>query len=157
MRPYGCKPGSMCSACPMFVGRVSCCCCMLPCMRGSCKANLATKQTLSPVTFSANAADSHCPDCTCEWLVGHCRHANTHTCQSALWLVQIDSWEFDIFQLSNLTNGRPLYTLCMTLMEREGLLVMPSPLLTVSRPVLAVLCTPVKVAQLPFIYSLLPL
>ena len=39
------------------------------------------------------------------------------------WLLQIDSWDFDIFQLSNLTNGRPLYTLCMTLMEREGLLV----------------------------------
>lgn len=37
--------------------------------------------------------------------------------------MQIDSWEFDIFQLSNLTDGRPLYTLCMTLMEREGLLV----------------------------------
>ena len=36
---------------------------------------------------------------------------------------QIDDWDFDIFDLSVKTQGRPLYTVCMALMEKEGLLV----------------------------------
>ena len=37
--------------------------------------------------------------------------------------MQVGDWEFNIFELDKLTQGRPLYTVCMTLMENEGLLV----------------------------------
>lgn len=37
-------------------------------------------------------------------------------------LSKIDDWDFDIFDLSVKTQGRPLYTVCMALMEKEGLL-----------------------------------
>lgn len=37
-------------------------------------------------------------------------------------LAKIDDWEFNIFELDKLTQGRALYTVCMTLMENEGLL-----------------------------------
>lgn len=42
---------------------------------------------------------------------------------------QIDDWDFDIFDLSIKTSGRPLYTVCMALMEKEGLLVPALPVL----------------------------
>ena len=44
------------------------------------------------------------------------------TANALVWL-QIDDWEFNIFELDKLTQGRALYTVCMTLMEKEGLLV----------------------------------
>ncbi|KAL3146015.1 hypothetical protein ABBQ38_015372 [Trebouxia sp. C0009 RCD-2024] len=37
-------------------------------------------------------------------------------------LAKIDDWDFDIFDLSIKTAGRPLYTVCMAMMEKEGLL-----------------------------------
>lgn len=47
----------------------------------------------------------------------------------AVCMSQIDDWDFDIFDLSIKTSGRPLYTVCMALMEKEGLLVhaLPAP------------------------------
>ena len=45
---------------------------------------------------------------------------------------QIDDWDFDIFDLSIKTSGRPLYTVCMALMEKEGLLVPTLPALPCS-------------------------
>ena len=47
----------------------------------------------------------------------------------AVRLSQIDDWDFDIFDLSIKTSGRPLYTVCMALMEKEGLLVPALPAL----------------------------
>jgi len=49
------------------------------------------------------------------------------------WL-QIDDWEFNIFELDKLTQGRALYTVCMTLMENEGLLVRHGKLLLLLLP-----------------------